>query len=128
MEKGRRNTESDVRYPFSILSFFHPGEARGHPVFPGLSLCVPELDEGPQPYYCLLEGEQQRQMEVTVRQGTIADERRVVQLIREADRVDLRFRLRDLKTCLCARPFLLAYARRQLLGFMFWDLSCPALA
>jgi ribosomal protein S18 acetylase RimI-like enzyme len=67
-------------------------------------------------------------MEVTVRQGTIADERRVVQLIREADRVDLRFRLRDLKTCLCARPFLLAYARRQLLGFMFWDLSCPALA
>jgi ribosomal-protein-alanine N-acetyltransferase len=68
------------------------------------------------------------EMEATVRQATIADERRVARLIKEADRVDLRFRLRELKTCLSARPFLLAYARRQLLGFMSWDLSCPPLA
>lgn len=67
-------------------------------------------------------------MEVTVRQATIADERSVVRLIREADRVDLRFGLRGLKTYLCARPFLLAYTRRQLLGFMFWDLRCAPLA
>ena len=67
-------------------------------------------------------------MEVTVGQATIADERRVMRLIREADWVDLRFRLRDLKACLVARPFLLAHARRQLLGFMFWDLHRAPLA
>jgi len=67
-------------------------------------------------------------MEATVRQATTADEKTVVRLIREARRVDLRLGLRDLKAYLCARPFLLAYSGRQLLGFMFWDLHCPPLA
>jgi ribosomal protein S18 acetylase RimI-like enzyme len=64
--------------------------------------------------------------EVTVRQAGKADEKRVVTLIGKARRVCLRFKLEDLKACLRARPFLLAYAREQLLGFMFWDLRrCP---
>ena len=67
-------------------------------------------------------------MEVMVRQAAIADERRVVRLIKEARRVYLRFKLEDLKKCLGARPFLLASTRGHLLGFMFCDLGCPPVA
>jgi ribosomal-protein-alanine N-acetyltransferase len=67
-------------------------------------------------------------MEVTVRQATIADEKRVVRLIKEARRLYLRFKLENLKDCLGTGPFLLAYARERLLGFMFWDLRRPPLA
>lgn len=45
-----------------------------------------------------------------------------MQLIEEARRVYIRFKLEDLRACLRAGPFLLAYARGQLLGFVFWDL------
>lgn len=67
-------------------------------------------------------------MKVKVRQAAIADEKSMVRLIEEASRVYLRFKLEDLKDCLGARPFLLAYAREQLLGFMFWALRRPPLA
>jgi hypothetical protein len=36
-------------------------------------------------------------MEVTVKQAAIADERRIVRLIREARRVYIRFKLEDLR-------------------------------
>jgi ribosomal-protein-alanine N-acetyltransferase len=61
------------------------------------------------------------EMEVTVRQASIADEKRVMQLIREARRVYLRLELEDLRDCLGIQPFLLAYAKGRLLGFMFCD-------
>ena len=67
-------------------------------------------------------------MEVTVRQAAIADEVSVVGLIEEASRAYLRFKLEGLKHCLGTRPFLLACARGQLLGFMFWDLRRRRLA
>jgi ribosomal-protein-alanine N-acetyltransferase len=67
-------------------------------------------------------------MPVTVRQAAIADERSVLRLIREARQVYLGFKLGDLKKCLDAQPFLSAYTRGQLLGFMFWDLDRPPLA
>lgn len=67
-------------------------------------------------------------MEVTVRQAAIADEKSVVRLIEEASRAYLRFKLEGLKDCLGTRPFLLAYARGQLLGYMFWDLRRRPLA
>jgi len=67
-------------------------------------------------------------MEITVKQAAIADERRVVRLIKEARRVYLRFKLEGLKKCLGARPFLLASTRGHLLGFMFCDLGRPPVA
>jgi ribosomal-protein-alanine N-acetyltransferase len=67
-------------------------------------------------------------MEVTVRQAAIADEKSVVGLIEEASWAYLRFKLESLKDFLGTTPFLLACARGQLLGFMFWDLRRPPLA
>jgi ribosomal protein S18 acetylase RimI-like enzyme len=67
-------------------------------------------------------------MEVTVRQAAIADEKSLVGLIEEASRAYLRFKLEGLKGCLGTRPFLLACAGGQLLGFMFWDVRRLPLA
>lgn len=67
-------------------------------------------------------------MEITIRQAGIADERRVMRLIREARRVYLRLKLDALRERLGTQPFLLAFARGQLLGFMFCDLRRYPLA
>ncbi len=64
-------------------------------------------------------------MEITVRQATIADEKKVLQLIREAQRICLQFKLKGLEDCLAAEPFWVAYAGDRLMGFMLWELHPP---
>jgi len=69
-----------------------------------------------------------RRVEITVRQATVADERRVLRLIRDVRRVCLHFKVGELRGRLEAEPFLVAYAGGRLVGFMFWDLHCSNLA
>ncbi|HID63436.1 MAG TPA: GNAT family N-acetyltransferase [Anaerolineae bacterium] len=67
-------------------------------------------------------------MEITIRQATAANEKEVLRLIRDARRVCLHFKVEELKDRLETEPFLVAYARGRLVGFMFWDLHYSYLA